>query len=179
MQVWSKLFRRQRIVDVGIQFEPKLRFSEDSDFTFQYTACCQMIAFYSDILYDYKINAASVMHTFDEKKLDGYVQAMRIMEKRLAGESAAVQQAGQQYILAHFHIAMVNSVFSTDHSGSFSNKVGIIKQTARKTVFRKAIRGVSLKSGGMVSRVTAFLLKGHLYGLLGLVYAFRGWQKRS
>ena len=88
------------------------------------------------------------------------------------------QQAGQQYILAHFHIAMVNSVFSTDHSGSFSNKVGIIKQTARKTVFRKAIRGVSLKSGGMVSRVTAFLLKGHLYGLLGLVYAFRGWQKR-
>lgn len=179
MQVWSKLFRRQRIVDAGIQFEPKLRFSEDSDFTFQYTACCHMITFYADILYDYHINAASVMHTFDEKKLDGYVQAMRIMEKRLAGESAAVQQAGQQYILAHFHIAMVNSVFSTDYLGSFSNKVGMIKQTARKTVFRKAIRGVSLKSGGMVSRVTAFLLKGHLYGVLGLVYAFRGWQKRS
>lgn len=179
MQVWSKLFLRQRIVDAGIQFEPKLRFSEDSDFTFQYTAYCQMITFYMDILYDYRINTASVMHTFDEKKLDGYVQAMRIMEKRLAGESVAVQQAGQQYILAHFHIAMVNSVFSTDHSGSFFNKVRKIKQTARKPVFRKAIREVSLKSGGMVARVTALLLKGHLYGLLGLMYAFRGWQKRG
>lgn len=178
MQVWSKLFLRQRIVDAGIQFEPKLRFSEDSDFTFQYTAYCQMITFYMDILYDYRINTASVMHTFDEKKLDGYVQAMRIMEKRLAGESAAVQQAGHQYILAHFHIAMVNGVFSTDHSGLFTNKVDKIRQTARKPVFRKAIREVSLKSGGMVSRVTVFLLKGHLYGLLGIVYTFRKWQKK-
>ena len=36
--------------------------------------------------------------------------------------------------------------------------------------FKKAIRRVSLKSGGWISRVTGLLLKGHLYGLLGVVY---------
>ena len=37
---------------------------------------------------------------------------------------------------------------------------------------------VKVNSGGMVATVTSALLKGHLYGVLGIIYTMRGWQKR-
>lgn len=179
MQVWSKLFRRQQVIDHSIWFENELKFAEDSDFTFQYTAVCHSITFYPDILYDYKINSESVMHTFDAKKIDAYVQAMMVMKGRMVKESPAIQQACQQYILAHFHIAMVNGVFEADNSQSFRKKVNEIRCLAAKPVFADTIRQVKVNSGGMVATVTSLLLKGHLYGLLGMVYTLRGWQKRN
>lgn len=37
---------------------------------------------------------------------------------------------------------------------------------------------VKVNSGGMVATVTSALLKGHLYGVLGIIYTMRSWQKR-
>lgn len=178
MQVWGKIFKRQRILESGVSFEPNLYVAEDSDFTFQYTEFCRSIVFYPDIIYDYHINHASVMHTFDEKKVPGYTQAMQVMQKRLAEASSGIQSAGWQYTLTHFHIAMVNGVFCPGNNKSFLKKVGQVRQTARHPVFQKAIRYVSLTSCGWIERVTGWLLKGHLYGLLGVVYTIRAWQKR-
>ena len=73
------------------------------------------------------------MHTFDEKKLDGYVQAMRIMEKRLAGESAAVQQAGQQPFK---HAQSGTARGDTQRKGH-----GKIAETDRDTVAKAVFEG--------------------------------------
>ena len=179
MQVWAKLFRRQQVVAAGVLFEPELSMAEDSDFTFQYTAFCRSAAFYPDIVYDYHINPVSVMHAFDAQKVEAYIRAMTVMTERMSGESEAIQCACDQYILAHFHIAMVNGVFCTGNDVFCGEKVRRIRDTAGHPVFKKAIRRVSLKSGGWISRVTGLLLKGHLYGLLGVVYTLRVWQKRK
>lgn len=178
MQVWAKLFRRQRVTETGVLFEPELKLAEDSDFTFQYTAFCRSMAFYPGIVYDYHINPDSVMHTFDEEKIKGYVRSMTVMADRVLEATAGIQCACDQYILAHFHIAMVNGVFCTGNDISFGGKLQQIRDTARQPVFEAAIRRVSLTSGGLTSRVMSLLLKEHLYGLLGIVYTLRAWQKR-
>lgn len=178
MQVWAKLFRRQKVLASGVLFEPGLSLAEDSDFTFQYTAFCRSVAFYPDIIYDYHINPVSVMHTFDKKKVEGYVRAMEVMTDRVSKETAVIQQACRQYILAHFHVAMVNGIFAGNDSDSFRDKVNEIRQTAKLPVFAEAIRQVSLTSGGWFFRGMGMLLKGHMYGLLGMAYSVRAWQKR-
>ena len=147
MQVWAKLFRRHQILASGVLFEPELHLAEDSDFTFQYTAFCRSAAFYPDIIYDYHINPVSVMHTFDKKKVEGYIRAMEVMTDRISEEKDVIQQACRQYILVHFHIAMVNGIFAGNDTDSFFNKVSEIRQTAKRPVFAKAIRQVSLRSG--------------------------------
>ena len=178
MQVWAKLFRRHQILASGVLFEPELHLAEDSDFTFQYTAFCRSAAFYPDIIYDYHINPVSVMHIFDKKKVEGYIRAMEVMTDRISEEKDAIQQACRQYILVHFHIAMVNGIFAGNDTDSFFNKVSEIRQTGKRPVFAKAIRQVSLRSGGWIAGGMNFLLKGHMYGALGLVYTFRVWQKK-
>lgn len=179
MQVWAKLFRRQQVVDAGVLFEPELRMAEDSDFTFQYTAFCRSIVFYPDIVYDYHINPVSVMHTFDDRKVEAYICAMTVMEDRMSEESEDIQRACDEYILAHFHIAMVNGVFCAAGEKSFRDKVQQIRSAADQPVFKKAIQRVSLMSGGWISRVMGLLLKVHLYGVLGVIYTFRVRQKRK
>ncbi len=178
MQVWAKLFRRQRVLAAGVLFEPELYLAEDSDFTFQYTAFCREIAFYPEIVYDYHMNLESVMHTFDEKKADGYVRAMTVTADRAAQMSERIQEACRQYILAHFHIAMVNGVFAAGNPDPFKDKIHRLKQTAIQPVFAEAVRRVSLGSGGWILRGMNLLLKGHMYGMLGLVYTFRVRQKK-
>ena len=165
-------------MDAGVLFEPELRLAEDSDFTFQYTAFCRSAVFYPDIVYDYSINPASVMHSFDEEKINGYIRSMVVMARRVSEASEDIQRACDQYILAHFHIAMVNGVFCMGSDTSFGKKIRLIRETAGQPVFETAIRKVSLMSGNWTSRVMSLLLKGHLYGLLGIVYTLRVWQKR-
>lgn len=178
MQVWAKLFRRQKAADAGIWFEPELRLAEDSDFTFQYTAFCQSIAFYPEIVYDYHINPVSVMHTFDQVKVEGYARAMEVMTDRMSQEPDVIRQACRQYILAHFHIAMVNGVFAGNPSESFRAKVHKVRQTAGRPVFAEAICQAPLTSGGWLSRGMSLLLKGHMYGLMSIIYMVRVWQKK-
>ena len=103
---------------------------------------------------------------------------MEVMTDRISEEKDAIQQACRQYILVHFHIAMVNGIFAGNDTDSFFNKVSEIRQTAKRPVFAKAIRQVSLRSGGWITGGMNFLLKGHMYGALGLVYTFRVWQKK-
>ena len=103
---------------------------------------------------------------------------MTVMADRVLEAPAGIKSACDQYILAHFHIAMVNGVFCTGNDLSFGEKLRQIRETAGQPVFERAIRRVSLMSGGLTSRVMSLLLKGHLYGLLGIVYIFRAWQKR-
>ena len=178
MQAWAKLFRREQILKSGVLFAPELYLAEDSDFTFQYTAFCKSVVFYPEIIYDYHINPVSVMHTFDKKKVEGYVRAMEVMTGRVSEEADALWQASRQYILAHFHIAMVNGIFAGNDSDSFFDKVNEIRRTAKRPVFAKAIRQVSLRNGGWFFRGMSLLLKGRMYGLLGTVYAVRAQQKR-
>lgn len=59
------------------------------------------------------------------------------MTDRISEEKDAIQQACRQYILVHFHIAMVNGIFAGNDTDSFFNKVSEIRQTAKETCFCK------------------------------------------
>ena len=80
-QVWAKVFKRDIIIKENLNYNEELRYSEDSEFLIRYLFLCQKIEISSHTIYKYVISSSSVMHTFDETRISGYINSMEISEK--------------------------------------------------------------------------------------------------
>lgn len=177
MQVWAKLFDRNLMIENNIRFDTRLRLSEDSDFTLNYIKYCRSIELYPECVYLYTLNVNSTMHTFDGEKVSDYAKAMDITGKKIADESEKIKDAYYQYVLTHFHIAMVNEVFSTSHKVSFRKKRDILKHEAENPVFQVAIQKTRGNSQSKLNFMMGMLLKNKWYYLTSLVYEVRAVEK--
>lgn len=177
MQVWAKLFNRKRMIESGIWFDVNLRLAEDSDFTLQYSQHCKKIELYTECIYSYTINSDSVMHTFDGEKVADYAVSMELTRKKLDAESVNVLNAYEEYVMTHFHIAMVNDVFSKKNKNSFSNKLDMLKKASDVKVFHEAINVMSNKKEKSINYLIGRMLKMRLYGIVGVIYFARAYSK--
>jgi len=177
MQVWAKLFNRKRMIESGIWFDVNLRLAEDSDFTLQYSQHCKKIELYTECIYSYTINSDSVMHTFDGEKVADYAVSMELTRKKLDAESVSVLNAYEEYVMTHFHIAMVNDVFSKKNKNSFSNKLDMLKKASDVKVFHEAINVMSNKKEKSINYLIGRMLKMRLYGIVGVIYFARAYSK--
>lgn len=177
MQVWAKLFNRKRMIESGIRFDVNLRLAEDSDFTLQYSQHCRKIELCTECIYSYTINSDSVMHTFDGEKVADYAVSMELTRKKLDVESVSVLNAYEEYVMTHFHIAMVNDVFSKNNKNSFSNKLDMLKKASDAKVFHEAINVLSNKKEKSINYLIGRMLKMRLYGIVGVIYFARAYSK--
>ena len=173
MQVWAKLFNRKRMIESGIWFDVNLRLAEDSDFTLQYSQHCKKIELYTECIYSYTINSDSVMHTFDGEKVSYYAVSMELTRKKLDAESVNVLNAYEEYVMTHFHIAMVNEVFCKKNKKAFSQKIDALKKAGNMQVFREAINASSKVKESNVNHIIGKMLTWKLYKTVGTIYAFR------
>ncbi len=177
MQVWAKLFNRKRMIKSGIRFDVNLRLAEDSDFTLQYSQCCSKIELYPECIYSYTVNDDSVMHTFDGEKVTDYAISMELTKRKLDTESVNILNAYEEYVMTHFHIAMVNEVFCRKNKKAFSEKTAALKKAASLQVFREAINASSKEKEKNINSIIGKMLTWKLYKIVGAIYAFRNRLK--
>ncbi len=173
MQAWGKLFRKDILDMYQIRFHPQMRFSEDSDFTLQYLACCKSIYLSSHNVYQYTLNSNSVMRVFDGTKTQAYTEAMEISAGRVKNASKEIQTAFKKYVLMHLNILMVREVFAQNNPASYTEKVRMEKEIAQKDVFHSAMSVLTNKDAKNARLLPAVLLKNRQYRLASLLFLVR------
>lgn len=180
MTVWGKLFKRQTIVENNLEFNCNLSLAEDGDFLLKYLFMISSIIEMPNVLYNYHSNGQSVMHTFDNHKVQGYLIALNESQKTI------IDQKNQQvihwfnfYILMHFNIMMVHEVFDIDNSQNWHAKLNELKQVLAKPIIRGAVKNIKLTECNALRMVPVLLLKLHLYSLAGILYVIRSRQNHQ
>ena len=173
MPVWSKLFSGDIIRRYGLQFDKRLAFSEDSDFTFRYSKYCSSIAFSDKYMYHYDINDTSVMHTFDGKKTEQYLKAMQITSGSLDQEPQIIKDAFKKYILMHLNIVMVREVYVAANKESFSKKTADMKRILKKEPFASTLRSIKLSDCKSVRTLPIAMLKLKCYRIAGMIFQLK------
>ncbi len=173
MQVWAKLFRSDLIKKYQLTFEPKLRLSEDSDFTLRYGKYCTSICFSPNVVYHYSIDNASTMRTYNEDKINDYLFAMRHTKQNVQAESNRIQKAFYKYVLMHLNIAMVRDVFSVANQSRYSKKIARMKQIIQEDIFHEAIVQTNIMECKSLRMLPILCMKWHFYWISGFVYKVR------
>lgn len=179
LQVWAKIFKREIVVKNKIQFDMKLRLAEDSDFTLQYLKYCKSIELHPECIYDYTVDNISTIRSYDGQKVNDYARAMEITQKKLSDESAKINDAYWGYVLTHFHVAMVNEVFSRYNTKSFAQKKLDMKKASEMLIFQQAIQETKKHKYLRINRILGTLLRNKMYFAAALIYEIRAWQKKT
>lgn len=179
LQVWSKLFKREIVIENKICFDTKLRLAEDSDFTLQYLKYCNSIVLCPECVYNYRVDNVSTMRAYDGQKVADYAKAMKITQERLSNESIKVNNAYWQYVLAHFHVAMVNEVFSKSNAKSFTQKKLDMKTASEIPIFQQAIQKTKSQKCSKVNSILGTFLRSKMYFSAALIYDIRAGQKKA
>lgn len=182
MQVWAKLFRRSVIEAYNLRFHPDLRLSEDSDFMFRFTRCCKKAEFSADCVYLYSVNPDSVMRTGDGSRIKEYAKAMDeiVRDAERNRESLEIRKALTGYILNHFNIAMVRSVFCAANPAPYRKKRKQMLSACKIPIFRSAILQVSLSEASKNFRLLpGALLKLRLPDAAAALFGIRAAQNKK
>ncbi len=170
MPVWSKLFSADIIQRNNLQFDTRLSFSEDSDFTMRYTKYCKSIVFSNTKIYRYDLNTSSVMRSFDGKKAEKYLEAMKISLKKIKDESDSIKHAFMKYILMHLNIIMIREVFSVNNPLKYNDKIILMKKLVNEDLFSMAISKVNFCECNSLRMLPIFLLKLKLYSFAAIIF---------
>lgn len=173
MQVWAKLFKKDMILKNGVSFDPKLRLSEDSDFTLQYSRVCKGMYISQNTIYHYSLDNVSAMRGNCDDKINDYILAMERSYEKIKDDGEDIQKAFQKYILMHLNIALVRDVFDASNTNSFMMKINRMKSVVKESVFSEAISQVRIKECMSLRMIPILCLKYHLYFASGCIYAFR------
>ncbi len=176
LQAWAKLFRRDIIVKNGIRFDQQLKLAEDSDFSIRYSACCGSMMVSDSVVYNYSVDNVSTMRSSDIDKINNYILSMTKTGEYMVDEAECIRHAYSKYVLMHFNIAMVRSVYDTGMDLTAGARVRTLKETSTKDIFREAFKDVKLKECTSPRMVPVLLIKLKCFRLAGLVYKIRARQ---
>lgn len=178
LAVWGKLFSRIIVQKYGIQFNPTLALSEDSDFLIHYMRYCNDISFSDACVYRYNTQGNSSTRGFSGDKKAGYLRAIHSTQEKIADQEKCVKHAFAHYTFMQMNLIMVKDVFCKENKISFTKKCRDLKNTCEESVFKDALSELSLRECVSPRLLPAILCKLHLWHLCGMVYWLRDIQNR-
>lgn len=180
MTVWGKMFKRQVVVENGLTFNQTLRLAEDGDFLLKYLFMVSKVEEVPDAFYHYQNNVQSVMHTFDNNKVQGYLVALSESRKTIAQQkNYRLEHWFSFYILMHLNVMLVHEVFDVDNSHAWKSKLGQLKRVLNQPIIQQALKDVKLTECNSIRTVPIMLLKLHMYSLAGALYTTRSKQNHQ
>lgn len=176
MQVWAKLFRSEVIKSKRLEFDNRLRLSEDSDFTLRYSKYCKKIVLSTESIYQYTLNPLSTMRQIDGDKADDYEFAMNITAQSIVKESSNIRSAFQQYILMHLNVLMVREVYNIQNSNSYLKKYDRMQNLLERPVFKEAINSVHITKCRSLRLLPILVLKLKMFHCASVIFILRARQ---
>ncbi|MBQ3480272.1 MAG: glycosyltransferase [Aeriscardovia sp.] len=165
--VWSKIFRRDVIVDNAIRFDGTLVRGEDTVFVWDASVAASTIGYIDFPVYQYRRSAESAVSGFNAAYCDQImdaVLAMREHVKRCAGYTRFTGPF-RTYVLYHLVLVDVHFVFNSNAPWNNRQRRAVFSDVLAAPVFHSALTGNAPASFGIAKKITFWVLKLRLYGV--------------
>lgn len=165
MTVWSKLFKRETIINKGIIFDEALRLSEDADFLISFIKSSRSIAVSDIEIYRYCTDTPSVVRSHDKTRIDGYLTALDAIADRVPEEL----QGFTDFVIAHLNLICVHNIFTTGNKMNGSERKEELKRVLNNQTIKSAVSMMGIKDMADLNRIPAVLFKRKMYRAGGIV----------
>lgn len=164
---WNKLYRRSLIMKYQLLF-PEGLWYEDLHFS---TRALMMGSFAvcDSMLYQYRQNSSSIMHTYDERIYQIYQVIEEIHD--FAKENGVYEDYKEQLEFATLYHVLIGTVFRASFMKDFSkeNIAKIVDFVAK--IYSKWYNNKYIKDNcSLVYKIFLYLIKHHRYGLVAFLF---------
>lgn len=87
---YTKLFRREIVIDKKLNFNPALRIGEDTLFLFEYMQHIESAWHINQVIHHYRLRPDSATHLINKNYFDNFLFAMNTMKEKLSGTRSKV-----------------------------------------------------------------------------------------
>lgn len=178
MTVWSKLIRTSMLKDNDLLFNQKLALSEDSEFIFRVTKCCERICVCNRCLYHYSLQSNSTIRSYTAGMDQKYLLSLYETEKLLLSEPENIKKAFKYYVLIHLLLILVHDTFAEYNPNTFSYKMKEMKRICTIPIFQRCIKQVSFSDLKSMKMIPAFFIKYHCYYAAYIIIKIRILQNK-
>lgn len=176
MQVWAKVFKRDIIVKNKIYFDENIKYSEDSEMVIRYLSCCNNLNVSSFPIYKYVLSENSVMRSFDEKRIEQYINSLRKTLKFM--DKSNLQCALSQYVLIHLNIIMVHDIFIYGNNKNIKEDINKMKKILKNDVFSNSLKNISIGKCLNFYLTPEFFLKCHMYFMTAVICYIKSYKNQ-
>lgn len=171
-QVWSKLYRKQFLLDNDLYARENLMRSQDVMFNLEVYGKAKKGMFVPEVLYHYRKLHNSLCHSFNERQTEFLTAFVEEMGKYLR-ETGKIEEYSQEYKLRAV-IAMANCCFLNychpENKKSYFVRRQEYEKMCQKDVFADALANVQLpKKMNFSKKVIAWAVKSQSFLLLNVL----------
>lgn len=176
MQCWAKVFKRDIFVKNKIYFDENIKYSEDSEMVIRYLSCCNNLNVSSFPIYKYVLSENSVMRSFDEKRIEQYINSLRKTLKFM--DKSNLQCALSQYVLIHLNIIMVHDIFIYGNNKNIKEDINKMKKILKNDVFSNSLKNISIGKCLNFYLTPEFFLKCHMYFMTAVICYIKSYKNQ-
>ena len=176
MTAFSKLFKRDIIINNKLLFDMEMTISEDSDFVLRYLLLCNKISLSKECIYNYSIDNESTMRSYDKNRIKKYMSALIKTSKKIEEAPVAIKKAFGKYVLQNYNIMMVRGPFATNCPDTFVKKLSILRRTSKVSIVFESLKMLRLRDISNKRMLPVLLIKYKLYLLAAFIYSVRAYH---
>lgn len=172
--VWAKVFKRCLIQENDIEFDPELKYGEDTAFLCKYLVKTSTIAYRNEYLYYYRYNTASAMNN---KQWEGSSHG----EHYFSVVEETVKDYSTEDSLAKFWINIAENDWRVlqKEKMSYHAKRSILKELFSTSLYHRFTRTSIAKKLNKKQKTEAFIVRNNIYDAMLLLYYLLGKRKRT
>lgn len=171
-----KIYCKDIIKD--IRFKEKMQVGEDAFFNEQISKNIKKAIFLNKSIYNYRINANSVVRKFDINYVNKYKESMKINKefiiKNYKDDINIIQNL---YNFIAFHVLLIAVNYCFNNENPRKDKTNLLKEICNYQEFYDGIKKCNYEKLSTTRKITLFTIKHRLYILTSLICKYR--QKKN
>lgn len=169
-----KLWKTSIIKENNIQFNSKLKVSEDAMFCLEMSKHIENVYFLNELLYNYRFNSESVVRKYDENYVEKYFKAIKTVKEYVQNNyDNKYKKEVYNYISYHILLILINYCF---HPKNENKGIKIVKEICHIPEFEEAILYCTYDGFSLTRKIALFTLKHKLYILSKMIANIRQHQ---
>ena len=179
MTVWSKIFRKNFLLENDIYFNEQLWVGEDSEFLLRALQKSNSVKAEKIAVYRYCSAAPSVMRSYNEKRTQAYIQSLEAVRDDLSQDDEEAQTAFRDFVYAHINLIVVHDIYNSMIREKWRERNRKIRALLQEEVIHNAISELKVSEAANIQKLPSVFFKMHAYSLGGWMYYLRSLQNEK
>lgn len=173
---WSKIFLRSFLIEHHVFFDETLPI-EDTPFMFDAVVGMDCVGFVPANCYVYYRNGDSLVTSFRKDYAQRIAAYLLEFKKRVDTlNDQGVSSAFEQYVVFYLLLVMMHYVFNPANGWDIHKQHAEFDHLVRTDLYRYALDHADCRQFSRSKRITAFVVRHHMFRLTRLICAFRNRQ---
>ena len=146
----NKLYRKEIIDDNNLRFDLYVKgIYEDNLFVINFLQHCNIVSYFAESIYNYRMVEGSNSRGFKENTLDIndriFEKIKEFIEANKADERDAYYKAFYMYVIRRLEVSLFVYFFADDNSETLSKRLKLLHNTIRQEPYKEAIKKVEYR----------------------------------